>query len=150
MAAHEFHETFSVGRGSAECWAMLIDVDRVASWVTVVGQVTEHEHLVRYATVLEDRLGPFKLRADLEVLVTHMEKGSAISVRADGEDHQVGSRITVDATLALADNGPGTTIDISGRYEVTGRVATMGASTIRSKAKKLLAEFTESARRDLA
>ena len=95
-------------------------------------------------------MGPFKLRADLEVLVKQLDEGSSITVSADGEDRQVGSRIQVDATLALEPVDSGTNISIDGRYEVTGRVATMGASTIRAKAKKILGEFTAAAQRDLA
>ncbi len=150
MAAEEFDERFSVGRGRSECWAVLVDVDRVASWVTAVGAVTEHANLSHYSAVLEDRMGPFKLRADLDIKVTDLSEAESITVRADGEDRQVGSRITVDATLGLVPDGEGTTVTIAGRYEVTGRVATMGASTIRSKANKMLQEFTDAAKRDLA
>jgi len=150
LAAQDFSQSFTVGRSTSECWDVLTDVSLVSSWVTVVGDVTEHEHLSRYTTVLEDRLGPFKLRADLEVLVTALSQHESVTVRADGEDRQVGSRITVDATLALRPRDSGCDVDISGRYEVTGRVATMGASTIRQKADKILKEFMEAAMRDLA
>lgn len=150
MAAQDFSQSFTVGRSISECWDVLTDVARVSSWVTVVGEVTEHEHLSRYTTVLEDRMGPFKLKADLEVLVTALSHHESVTVRADGEDRQVGSRITVDATLALRPQDSGCDVDIAGRYEVTGRVATMGASTIRQKADKILKEFMEAAMRDLA
>jgi len=150
LASQEFSQLFSVARSSDDCWNVLIDVARVSSWVSVVGEVTEHEHLARYSTVLEDRLGPFKLRADLEVLVTAFSEHEFVTIRADGEDRQVGSRITVDATLALAPTDAGCEVRIEGRYEVTGRVATMGASTIRQKADKILSEFMQAATRDLA
>lgn len=150
VAAQDFSQTFSVAQTKETCWAVLIDVARVAEWVTVVGDVTEHEHLAHYTTVLEDRLGPFKLRADLDVVVPKFEEHTSITVRADGEDRQVGSRITIDATLGLQPNDSGCTVDIEGRYEVTGRVATMGASTIRQKADKILEQFMEAAKRDLA
>ena len=150
MAAQDFSQSFSVGRSNMECWRVLTDVATVSSWVTVVGEVQEHEHLAHYTTLLEDRLGPFKLRADLDVLVTALTENESITVRADGEDRQVGSRITIDATLALSPRDDGCDVDISGRYEVSGRVATMGASTIRQKADKILKEFMDAAMRDLA
>ena len=150
MASQDFTQTFSVGRSAAECWAVLTDVSRVATWVSVVGSVTEHERLSRYSTLLEDRMGPFRLRADLDVTVPSHVEHASIVVRADGEDRQVGSRITVDATLALHPQETGCLVDIAGRYEVTGRVATMGAATIRKKADTILAEFMEAAQRDLA
>lgn len=150
MAAEDFAESFSVARSDAECWDILVDVARISTWVSVVGEVTEHEHLARYTTVLEDRMGPFKLRADLEIAVTSLTEHASITIRADGEDRQIGSRITVDATLSLEPTGSGCNVNIDGRYEVTGRVATMGASTIRQKADKILQEFLEAAKRDLA
>ena len=149
MVAEQFDRSFAAPRSAAECWGILVDVPRISGWVSVIGETTEHEPLSRYSAVLEDRMGPIKLRADLDVNVTSMEEGSRISIRADGEDRQVGSRIVVDATLALDPTSDGCTINIDGSYEVTGRVATMGASTIRQKANKILDEFTQAAGRDL-
>ncbi|NND02673.1 MAG: hypothetical protein HKN91_07790 [Acidimicrobiia bacterium] len=149
MAAQDFSQSFSVGRSNLDCWSVLTDVATVSSWVSVVGEVQEHEHLAHYTTVLADRLGPFKLKADLDVLVTALTEPTSVTIRADGEDRHVGSRITVDATLALSPRDDGCDVDITGRYEVTGRVATMGASTIRQKADKILKEFMEAAMRDL-
>ncbi len=149
MVAENFSESFSAGRPSGQCWDVLTDVDRIAGWVSAVGAVTEHEHLSSYSAVLEDRLGPFRLKADLDIAVTALDLGKSISIRADGEDRQIGSRITVDATLSLAPSDPGCVIGIDGRYEITGRAATMGSSTIRQKAKKMLGEFVQAARRDL-
>lgn len=122
-------------------WDVLTDVQRVASWVTVVGEVEEIEHLARYRTVLADRLGPFKLAADLAVAVTDLDEPNRITLRADGEDRQVASRIQIDASMSLASDGASTTVDVTGRYEVTGRVATLGASMIKTKGEKILDEF---------
>ncbi len=149
MVAENFDHRFDVGRSDVDCWETLVDVARVSSWVSVVSDVTEHDHLAKYSAVLEDRLGPFKLKADVDVSVTSLTEPSSITIRADGEDRQVGSRITVDATLGLQPVDSGCSVSITGRYEVTGRVATMGASTIRQKADKILQEFTEAAKRDL-
>lgn len=150
MVAENFNETFSAGRSLPECWDVLTDVHRIGGWVSVVGDITEREHLASYSAVLEDRLGPFRLKADLEVVVTGLENNERISIRADGEDRQIGSRITVDATLSLEAADPGCLVEIDGKYEVTGRVATMGSSTIRQKAQKMLDEFMQAAREDLA
>lgn len=149
MASHDFSLSFSVDRTPAECWAVLTDVGHVAQWVSVVGDVTEIATLASYRAVLEDRLGPFKLKADLDITVPAFVTGETITIRADGEDRQIGSRITVDATLTLGDSDGVTDIDVTGRYEVTGRVATMGAGTIRKKADTIIAEFTEAAKREL-
>ncbi len=138
-----------MGSSGDQCWGVLTDVDRISGWISVVGDVREVEHLARYSAVLADRMGPFTLKADLDVLVTDLESPRSITIRADGEDRQVGSRITVDATLSIDPTGDGSVVNIRGDYEVTGRIATMGSSTIRQKATKLLEEFAEAARHDL-
>jgi carbon monoxide dehydrogenase subunit G len=122
-------------------WTVITDVSLVASWVTVVDDVWERESLSAYDAVLADRVGPFKLSADLDVDVVEVDEPTAIRVRADGEDRQVASRIQIDATVALSSVDRGTEIHVSGMYEVTGKVATLGASMIRAKGEKILDEF---------
>lgn len=149
MVAEDFDRSFDLTRPPLEAWRMLTDVARVSGWVSIVGELIEIDHLARYTAVLEDRMGPFKLRADLDIAVTSLDEGHSIGLHADGEDRQIGSRITVDATLALDQSMQGCSVRIDGRYEVTGRVATMGASMIRQKAHKILDEFVSAAQQEL-
>ena len=46
-------------------------------------------------------------------------------------------------------DGSGTALGVTGRYEVTGRVATLGAAAIRKKGDKILAEFFANAAKEL-
>lgn len=141
MPAVTFDRTIRVAAPQSEVWRVITDVPLVASWVTVVDDVHEQEALVRYDAVLADRVGPFKLSADLDVDVKKVDAPHSIEVAADGEDRQVASRIVIGATVALDMDGAGTAIHVSGQYEVTGRVATLGASMIKSKGEKILDEF---------
>ena len=156
MPAAQFDRTIAVSADAATCWKILTDVERVAGWVSIVGSVGEREHLRSYTALLEDRMGPFRLRADLEIQVRDVVEGRSLSLRAEGEDRQVASRIAVDATLRIAGPGveeggdDGSTVSVEGSYEVTGKVATLGASMIRSKAQKLLDEFFSAAERELS
>jgi carbon monoxide dehydrogenase subunit G len=150
VPAAQFARTIQVPADPATCWAVLTDVERVAGWVSIVGPVAEQERLRSYAAVLEDRMGPFRLRADLAIRVTTVHDGQLLSLRAEGEDRQVASRIAVDATLRLDPTDAGSAVTVDGAYEVTGRVATLGASMIRAKAQKLLDEFFGAAERELA
>ena len=150
MPVAQFERTISVGADAASCWKVLTDVQRVAGWVSIVGAVDEREHLRSYGAVLEDRMGPFRMRADLDIDVRDVIEGRSISLRAEGEDRQVASRIAVDATLRIEGDGEGSTVAVEGTYEVTGKIATLGASMIRNKARKLLDEFFSAAERELA
>lgn len=141
MPSVDFDRTLRVASSPESVWTVITDVSLVASWVTVVDDVREREPLSTYDAVLADRLGPFKLSADLDVDVVDVDEPSAIRVRADGEDRQVASRIQISATVALRSLDAGTEIHVSGMYEVTGKVATLGASMIRAKGEKILDEF---------
>src|SRR5690349_2524812 len=124
MATESFSRTLATTSDAGTCWAVLTDVSRVAGWVTVVGEVNGSERLAKYSTVLTDKVGPFKLKADLDIKVPEVEAPHRIRITAAGEDRQVASRIAIDATLEIKDAGPGgAEVDVSGSYSVTGRVA---------------------------
>ena len=146
MATATFGRSLTVKRSPPETWQTLIDVELVAGWVSVIEGITELEPLARYEAVLKDQVGPFKLRADLEITCPRVEPGRLITIAASGEDRQIGSRIDVAATLELAPSGDGgTTIEVSGTYAVAGRAATLGAGTINRKAAKIIEQFFTSA-----
>ena len=142
---------FAVAAGRAAVWERLMEVPTVASWLPILHSVAEVEPLARYEAVLEDKVGPFALRADLGIEVVTMDEPTEVAVRARGEDRQVRSRIMIDAAVRLHDESPELTrIRLSGSYEITGRVATLGTGVIRSKATKLIDTFCTQAAQDLA
>lgn len=142
----EFHESVRLPGGREAVWRTVSDIPTVLSWISIVGEAEEVEPGRRYRALLLDRLGPFKLRADLDIEVTEREEGRLIGARADGTDRQIGSRLLVDVALEVLEGE----VDVRGSYEVTGRPATLGASSIRKKASKILAEFFGSAERALS
>src|SRR5262245_45446617 len=116
-----FDRSLPVTSDPAGCWRALTDVPRLVTWISIVDEAKELAPLDRYTAVLADRIGPFKLRADLDITVSEVEEPHTIRVRAAGEDRQVASRIAVDATLRLRprDNtgdGTGTVIEVTGSY----------------------------------
>ena len=142
----DFQRRLEVPAANQRVWETLVDVRQVASWLSIVGEVQELERLRRYRAVLEDRLGPFKLRADLDIELHDVEEGHGLAARATGEDRQVGSRISVEASLRLEAADSGTALLLAGSYEVTGRVASLGAGSIRKKGETLLDDFFLNAR----
>lgn len=141
MPRTEFHRDLPVKADAAQTWDAMIDVPRLVGWVSVVEDAVELEPLSKYTAVLMDRLGPFKLRADLDVTVSEVNPGRSLRVRASGEDRQVGSRLLVLATMQVRPEEHGSCIVVDGVYEVTGKVASMGPGTINKKAQKVLDEF---------
>jgi uncharacterized protein len=151
MTAQRFERELTVPAERQRCWEVLTDVVRLASWVDILHDAIEISRLEKYEAVLQDRLGPFKLRAVLDIVVDVVEDGAHVRIRASGQDRQVGSQITVTGTLRLEELPAGeTAIAVDGSYEVTGRVATMGSGVIRKKADKILEQFFANAEKDLS
>lgn len=146
MPSENFERDLPVTADAAGCWEVLTDVALLASWVPIVHDIEEIARLERYQAVLQDKVGPISLRADLVIDVEVPEPGRIVKVHAEGEDRQVGSRIAVDATLRLEPgSGGGTRVAVRGRYQVTGRAASLGSGIIRRKADKILEGFFASA-----
>lgn len=150
MPAATFQRTLEVRAEPEQCWATLTDVPLLTSWVSIVSEAEIIDPMARYSAVLMDKLGPFKLRADLAIRLSDVVVGEHVHLFAEGEDRAVASRIVVDATLHLTPTEQGTRIEAQGRYEVNGRVASTGTSMIRKKADKVLDEFFAAAQRELA
>jgi carbon monoxide dehydrogenase subunit G len=141
----DFHETLTLAVPPEAVWRTVSDVPTVLSWISIVERVEEAGE-DRYTVVLADRLGPFKLRADLDVRVHERVDGQSIRAGGAGEDRQIGSRLIVDVALDVKSRDGGSELDVSGAYEVTGRPAALGAGSIRKKASTVLAEFFAAAR----
>ena len=113
MAGASFKRALSVPATPEAAWAVVTDVSRLASWVEVLETVTELIPLASYKTVIADRLGPFKLRADL---------GAVDRARKLFEGVR---RLTVDLNddVTREDPGPG------GRAAAISRRTTRSVST---------------------
>lgn len=114
MPRTEFHRDLSVKAAPVDAWTALVDVLRLVGWVSVVEDAVELEPLSKYTAVLMDRLGPFKLRANLDVTVSDVVSGQSLKVKAIGEDRQVGSRLLVVATMQERPEQDGSTIVVDG------------------------------------
>jgi carbon monoxide dehydrogenase subunit G len=144
----DFAKTIHLDTSPDAVWAAVRDVHRVASWLSIVREVRDVDPPRRYAALLEDRLGPFAMRADLDLTVETREP-RGLHVSAAGEDRQVASRIAATIDLAIEPDGAGTSLRVTGKYEVTGRVATFGGGAIRKNGDKILEEFFNSASKEL-
>jgi carbon monoxide dehydrogenase subunit G len=145
----EFTKTIRLTAAPATVWDAMNDVRRVASWLSIVRDVKDVDPPRRYSALLEDRLGPFAMRADLEVTVEADPEHHRMHVAAAGEDRQIASRISATIDLVLEPTETGTGVTVTGRYEITGRIATLGSGPIRKKGDKVLEEFFANLGREL-
>ena len=145
----DIQRTVRLRASSDQAWSTLLDFAKVASWLAVVRDVREIEPLRRYTTVLEDRVGPFAMRADLSIDVDADAAARSLHIRGAGEDRQIASRISATLDVTVRPESEGCALDVKGRYEITGRVATLGAGAIRKKGEKVLDDFFSNAEREL-
>jgi uncharacterized protein len=141
MAREEFERRLKLSSPPDDVWRVVTDVPRLIEWISILEDAETVEELSRYRATLRDRLGIFSLRADLDIRITDHKDANWLRGTAEGEDRQVGSRLAVSLDLSLEAADAGTALTVAGVYEVTGRVATMGASTIHRKADRILEEF---------
>jgi carbon monoxide dehydrogenase subunit G len=130
-------------------WGVLTDVGTLTDWVGIMHSVTEVSRLEKYTAVLQDNVGPFELKANLDISVAVEAEERRIAVSAAGRDRAVNSKISIDATLELDDTADGATITVNGNYQVTGRVAAMGGGIIHKKAEQILEDFFRNMSRSL-
>jgi carbon monoxide dehydrogenase subunit G len=149
VALESFARSVTVQSQRPHVWDVLTDVETLAAWVGIVHSVVELRRLERYTAVLQDKVGPFKLRADMAISVTIEDEGRRVSVSASGRDRAVDSKIKVDAVLVLGDDADRTAIHVEGTYQVTGKVAAMGAGIIHKKADRILDDFFDNAEKSL-
>jgi carbon monoxide dehydrogenase subunit G len=146
----EVARTVRVAAPADRAWSVLLDFPRVASWLRVVRDLRELEPMRKYTTVLEDRVGPFAMRADLAIDVTADTAAKTLRVSGAGEDRQIASRISAALDLAVSPQGDASDVVVTGRYEITGRIATLGAGAIRKKGDKVLEDFFGNLVRELS
>jgi carbon monoxide dehydrogenase subunit G len=143
VAAFDFDRRVSVSGDPDAAWRLITDVPRLVGWISVLSDAREVAPLSSYTAVISDKVGMFKLRADLAITVKEVDHGRRIVVQAEGQDRQVGSRIAILADVSLEPAEAGTDVRVQGNYAITGNAATLGSSTIRRKGEKVLDQFFE-------
>ena len=151
MPGDSYRREADFGQGRQTCWDVLIDIDRVATWVEILHSVTEVKHLETYTAIIESKVGPVRLKAPLDVQVTVEEPGAKAKIHATGTDPQVKSSITIDVSMELTDApAGGTHMLLDATYSVLGKAASMGGGIIKKKADKVVEEFFGNAGKELA
>jgi uncharacterized protein len=141
MPKTQFRRSQDFSQDRERAWQLVTDIRTVAGWISVCRDIQEVVPLGSYTAVLEDKIGLFAMRADLDIQVVDVAPLEYLRVRADGQDRQIGARLAVEGQLSLDARESQTVVTVEGWYEVTGRAAQLGANTIKRKADKILDQF---------
>jgi carbon monoxide dehydrogenase subunit G len=145
-----FDEELRVPVSVPEAWDFLWQTERVAACLPGCTGVQEVEAGKTYRAQFEDRIGPYKVRFEMDVIVEDAKPQEWIRVRATGRDKALGASQTAVMQVALREVGPrDTLLDVDADVEVLGKVAALGQFAIKRKAKDIVNQFARNLQAEL-
>ena len=127
-------------------WDFLWDVPRLAACVPGARDVRTLEDGKRYAAVVSEKVGPFRLQVPLHIDVLEVEPPARLRARAGGRDPSVDGLVKVDLDVSLSAAPDGTSLRLVADISVLGKLGTLGHSVIVRKGTEIVDRFTDALR----
>src|SRR5438093_11787351 len=94
-------------------WRFLWDVPRLAACIPGAKDVRTIEDGKRYAAVVGEKVGPFKVQFPLEIEVLEVVAPERLRARAGGRDAAVDGLVKVEIEVALRPSDAGTALRLA-------------------------------------
>ena len=136
----------------ARLWEFLMDVPTVGRCIPGVDTVEAVDGNA-YRGGLKVQVGPIRIALEGTITVEEQDRSAwRARMRAEANDRRLGGgiRARLSLTLAPAEVGTGTRVQIDTDLAVLGKIGEFGQSIIRRKADTLLEEFARNLRAALA
>ena len=130
-------------------WDFLWDVPRLAACIPGARDVRALEAGKRYAAVVGEKVGPFKVEFPLEIEVLEANPPERLRARAGGRDSKVDGLVRVELAVALREEGAATTLALAADIAVLGKLGTLGHSVIVRKGTAIVDRFAAAVRAQL-
>ena len=145
-----FEQRIEVKVDVSKVWEFLWDVERLARCLPGCQEAREIEPHQKYEVVVEERIGPFKARFEMDVSVVEMDKERRVRLLAVGKDKKLGAstRTELDVQLEALPSG-GTALEIVAEIQVVGRIASLGQVPIKRKAQDVIQRFAKAIQAEL-
>jgi uncharacterized protein len=127
-------------------WSFLWDVPRVAACIPGARDVRTVEAGKRYAAVVGEKVGPFRVQFPLDIEVVEVEPPTHLHARAGGRDTKVDGLVKVELDVALRPVDEGTALRLVADIEVLGKLGTLGHSVIVRKGTEIVDRFASAVR----
>jgi len=144
-----FEKEIAVALEVERVWAFLWDVERVARCLPGCREARAIVPHQRYAAVVSEQVGPFKVRFPLDIRVLEADAPRRLKAEASGRDPAMGSSLRVTLDLLLEANGTGSRLVIHSEVGLAGTLATLGQGIIQQQADGIMTRFAEAMRREL-
>ena len=137
-----FDQRIEVKASPDRVWAFLWEVDRVARCLPGCREVRVVEAQKKYAVVVEQRVGQFKTRFNMDVDVVQLEEGRSVRLASQGQDKTLGASSKGELEVKLEPMPSGATmLEIGADISVVGKIATFGQAIIKRKAQQVMDGF---------
>ena len=144
-----FSEEIPLAAGPRRVWDLLWDVGRVARALPGakdIREVTPHE---RYEAMIDERVGPFRMRFPLQIDVLEADPPRRLKAQASGRDPTLGNSLHMTFELVVQKDGKGSRLAVNADIEIRGTLAAFGQGIIRQKAESTMTRFADALRREL-
>jgi carbon monoxide dehydrogenase subunit G len=144
-----FEDSFVVRAPIGTVWAFLRDPERVARCIPGAEKVDVIDDRT-YHVVAGARVSFLSVSFDLRVVLTEVDEPRRLVSRAEGMDPRLKERLRLTSALDLEAAGPAdTTVRYHIDVQVYGKLASIGFTVIKGKARQMATEFAQSVRTTL-
>ena len=144
-----FEKELAVALAVERVWAFLWDIERVARCLPGCREARAVVPHQRYAAVVSEQVGPFKVRFPLDIRVLEADAPRRLKADASGRDAAMGSSLRVTLDLRLEASGAGSRLIIHSEVALSGTLGTLGQGIIQHQADGIMTRFAEAMRREL-
>jgi uncharacterized protein len=144
-----FEREITIEAPPQQVWAFLWEVDRVARCLPGCREVRTLVPHQRYAAVVAERVGPFKVQFPLEIEVLEAEAPTHLRALAAGRDVSMGSSLRATLDLRIEGRDASSRLVIHSDIAILGKLGTLGHGIIQPKAEGIISQFAEAMRREL-
>ena len=133
---------FTVKAPRAAVFAALRDAQSFVRFVDGVHDLKEIDP-THYQAIFETKVAYMKFKFAVTVEVTRIEEPSAIEAKIEGTPLGVVGRLTAKSITRLEDAGDETKVSYAVESTLAGKLGSIGAPVLRSKAKDMEKEFAK-------
>lgn len=131
-------------------WEELWNVQKLIGYIPGVESVETLEEGKRYKARVRDRVGPFHVSFQLDVVVETAEHGSFLKARVSGAERRLASTLQQVIEIRLAESAPGeTSINVGADVSILGKLGSLGDGLIRARALEAISTFVASLKKDI-
>lgn len=127
-------------------WSLFQNPERLFALVPGFRETRVVEDGRRYAAEVQESLGPFRVKFQLDIEITEMEEGRSLKARVTGKD-TLGGTLRQDLHVELEEAGAEETrLRMKTDVALMGKLAGLGAGLVNRKAQSLMEEFAANIR----